>query len=72
MDYKEMLATVIRTGPGWCMLLLAVLQVLQLIWQYFLMKAIVRVLMGQELKDARSDSESEGGSGGEKKRRKEE
>ena len=72
MDYKEMRATVIRTGPGWCMLLLAVLQVLQLIWQYFLMKAIVRVLMGQELKDARSDSESEGGSGGEKKRRKEE
>jgi ceramide synthetase len=60
MDYMEMLMTVMQMGLGWCMLLLAVLQVLQLIWQYFLMKAIVKVVMGQELKDTRSDSESEG------------
>ena len=60
MDYMEMISTVMRMGIGWCMILLTVLQVLQLIWQYFLTKAIAKVLMGQELKDERSDSESDG------------
>ena len=60
MNYLEMLAAVMQNGLGWCMLLLAVLQVLQLIWQYFLMKAIVKVILGEDLKDTRSDSESDG------------
>ena len=55
-----MISTVMMMGIGWCMILLTVLQVLQLIWQYFLTKAIAKVLMGQELKDERSDSESDG------------
>ncbi len=60
MDYTEMLAHAMTMEVGWCMVLLAILQVLQMIWQYFLTKAIAKVLLGEELKDMRSDSESEG------------
>ena len=59
MGYWKAVAAAMRVGEGACMVLLAVLQVLQIIWQVYLTQAIVKVFKGSELKDERSDSESD-------------